>query len=351
MHNIAAALPWAAVAAQSGAEATKPPAGTVGHAPTVLYIAGSGRSGSTLLERVLGQLPGFVNVGELIDLFRRTASQGERCGCGEPFAACPFWASVGKEAFGGWGDGCLEAVHALQERTARQRHMPRLLAFRLAGHNFRNDVARYGACYSSLYRTIGDETGASCVVDASKWPVQALALSRAGIDIRVIHLVRDVRGVAYSLSKREVARPQAMEEPSMMWRSPAAAAALRWVACQVQAELLRCCGVRLTRLRYEDFVGEPRQAVGTALADLGLPQSASGLAPLNGRDVTLGPGHGLSGNPSRFRNGQITLRADESWRERMSRRDRAVVTAIGLPLLLRYGWRPRLRPSLGAQPR
>ena len=51
--------------------------------PVVIYIAGSGRSGSTMLERALGEMPGFVNVGELIDLFRHVARQGERCGCGE----------------------------------------------------------------------------------------------------------------------------------------------------------------------------------------------------------------------------------------------------------------------------
>ena len=53
-----------------------------GQAPIVVYIAGSGRSGSTLLERALGEIPGFVNVGELIDLYRRVADHGELCGCG-----------------------------------------------------------------------------------------------------------------------------------------------------------------------------------------------------------------------------------------------------------------------------
>ena len=51
----------------------------------------------------------------------------------------------------------------------------------------------------------------------------------------------------------------------------------------------------------------------------------------------LGTSHGLSGNPSRFRDGEVTLRADETWRASMSRRDRLVVTAIALPLMLRYG--------------
>jgi hypothetical protein len=68
----------------------------------------------------------------------------------------------------------------------------------------------------------------------------------------------------------------------------------------------------------------------------------------------LGNSHGLSGNPSRFSHGEVTLRADEAWRERMPRRDRVVVTALGSPLLLRYGWqlstRPRLPSTTGVSP-
>ena len=284
--------------------------------PTVIYIAGSGRSGSTLLERVLGDMPGAVNVGELIDLFRRTAPRGERCGCGLAFAECPFWADVGKRAFDGWEDSRLAAIHRLQTRVARQRHLPRLLAMPLADRGFRDDVAAYGASYRALYRAIADQAGASYVIDASKWPVQALALSRAGIDIRVIHLVRDVRGVAHSLSKQHVARPHAVQATDHMTHVVPAEAAARWVGIQAEAELLRRCGLRVTRIRYEDFVDRPRAAVGAALADLGLPPGPSDLAHVTDGHVVLGSSHGLSGNPSRFSEGEITLHADEAWRNR-----------------------------------
>lgn len=307
-----------------------------GHAPIIVYIAGSGRSGSTLLERALGEIPGFVNVGELIDLYRRTAAEDERCGCGRAFAQCPFWAHVGTRAFGGWQEQELTAARALQGRVARQRRMPRLVAMPLAGTRFRADVAAYGASYASLYRAIAAEAAAACVVDASKWPVQALALARAGLDVRVIHLIRDVRGVAYSLGKRDVSRPHAVHGPDVMSHFGPAAAAARWVAIQSEAGLLRRCGLPVTRMRYEQFVADPRRAVAQALAGIGLGQPPAHLGHLAGRRVMLGTSHGLSGNPSRFRDGEITLRADETWRDRMSRRDRLVVTAIGLPLMLRY---------------
>src|SRR5580693_3305837 len=117
-----------------------PSAGPPGSCPpTVIYIAGSGRSGSTLLERVLGEMPDFVNVGELIDLFRRTAARGERCGCGLAFADCPFWKGVGQHAFSGWDGDQLASMHRLQSRVARQRHLARLVAMRLADRRFRAD--------------------------------------------------------------------------------------------------------------------------------------------------------------------------------------------------------------------
>jgi hypothetical protein len=311
--------------------------GKPGQAPIVVYIAGSGRSGSTLLERALGEIPGFVNVGELIDLYRRTAAHGERCGCGEPFAQCPFWSRVGDRAFGGWQEQKLTATRELQGKVARQRRVPRLLAMPLAGARFRADVAAYGASYGGLYAAIAAEAGAACVVDASKWPVQALALARAGLDVRVIHLVRDVRGVAYSLGKREVSRPHAVAGTDVMSHLSPAAAAARWVAVQSQAGLLRRCGLPLARMRYEEFVRRPRQAVAAALAGIGLSVPPAQLAHIGDGRVMLGISHGLSGNPSRFRDGEITLRADETWRASMSRRDRLIVTAIGLPLMLRYG--------------
>jgi hypothetical protein len=294
-------------------------------AVTVVYIAGSGRSGSTLLERALGEIPGFVNVGELIDLFRRDASRAQRCGCGLHFADCEFWGGTGERAFGGWGSPRTAEIHPLQRRVARQRAMPALAALPLAGRGFRADAARYGACYAALYQAICEQAGAGRVVDASKWPVQALALWRGGIDVRVIHLVRDVRGVAHSLTKRD--------------RKPAATAA-RWVLHESQAALLRRCGPPFTRVRYEDFVRAPRHTVQTALAELGLADPAPRLDHLSDTHITLRPSHGIHGNPSRWQHGEIALRPDETWRQRMPRRDRILVTAIGLPFLLRYGWRP-----------
>lgn len=44
----------------------------------VLYIAGWGRSGSTILDNVLGQVEGFFSGGELSYLWERGLSENRR---------------------------------------------------------------------------------------------------------------------------------------------------------------------------------------------------------------------------------------------------------------------------------
>ena len=69
---------------------------------SVLCIGGTGQNGATLLSRMLGQIPGFVAVGELGRLWDWGLIGNRPCGCGAPFSDCPFWSRVGDAAFDGW---------------------------------------------------------------------------------------------------------------------------------------------------------------------------------------------------------------------------------------------------------
>ncbi len=311
--------------------------------PVVVYVAGSGRSGSTLLERLLARVDGVVEVGELVDLFRRVAPADERCGCGEPFSRCGFWTDVGERAFGGWDPALVADTRALTARLARQRHVPALLtAGVLADRRARADLRTYGDRYARLYRAVLDVSGARVVVDASKWAAQALAVSRSGaVDLRLLHLVRDARGVAFSWAKAGVERPHAAGSVMVMASSRSAGTAARWTALQGQIGLSRNRFGASTRVRYEDLVADPHGTCGRALHELGLDRVPAALAALvpdaDGR-VDLPAGHGLSGNPSRFRTGPQALRADEQWRRDLARRDRLAVTLLAGPALARYGY-------------
>jgi hypothetical protein len=316
------------------------PAGRV----RVLYIGGLGRSGSTLIERLVGQLPGVCAVGELVHLWDRGITEGERCGCGEPFGQCPFWLQVGKAAFDGWDEVDVSRVVALRSRVDRNRFIP-ALARRYVRPEMRRRLAEYTSYYARLYAAITQVSGCDLVVDSSKHPSLAHCLRwQPDVDLRVLHLVRDPRAVAYSWS-RQVLRPDTDRQSYMTRYSPAVAAE-QWDVQNAALHLLVRSGVPTMRLRYEDFTAEPELTLRLIAGFAGLPaQDSYPFLTAGGASwaAQLAVGHGVSGNPMRFTAGQVLIRRDERWRTSMSGAQQRAVTALTLPLLARYGY-------LGAKP-
>mgnify|MGYP001305928265 CR=1 FL=1 len=60
----------------------------------LVYIAGYGRSGSTLLDVILGMHPEIECNGELSYLFNIADDYQERCDCGLELKECPKWKHV-----------------------------------------------------------------------------------------------------------------------------------------------------------------------------------------------------------------------------------------------------------------
>lgn len=330
---------------------------------TVVYLGGFGRSGSTLVERMLGTAHGWVNVGELVDLARSVAPRDELCGCGARFSGCPLWSQVGEFAFGGWSEEVLDRLSALHRAAARQRHLPGLLARPRTPSAELRDLR---TAYERIYRAVAEVTGSGVIVDASKGPALGLALAGAsGIDLRMLNVVRDPRAVAWSWQRR-VERPHAAgtdvrtavnaegsahSSAEEMWRIAPHRSAAQWSALQLEMQAIAGPGkVPSARLRYEDFVAAPVASLVAAAEALGLPLSTTDLPPVEDGRVVLGPSHGLSGNPGRFRSGPLELRRDDGWKAAMPAADRAVVTAITLPLLRAYGYRTSSHSTRRAAP-
>jgi Sulfotransferase family len=305
---------------------------------TVLYIGGYGRSGSTVLDRVLGELPGVVSVGEMRSLWGAVLRGDRRCSCGRSFGSCPFWSAVGERAFGGWETE--EVRRGVEARRAidRHRHLPRLVVGRRTAA-FDGDLAVFRALTARLYLAVADVAQAEVVVDASKYPVYAAILrGTPGLDLRVLHLVRDARGTAHSWAKQGVVKPDAEDGETMPIYRPSRAA-LEWSAYNLAFDLAGVGRLPVRRLRYESLVRDPVGTVRRIAAFAGVPVTADDLAFLDGEHVRLGEQHAIGGNPARFADGaSMRLRLDDAWRGEMPARARRTVTALASPLLLRYGY-------------
>lgn len=305
----------------------------------VLYVGGLGRSGSTLIERLAGQLPGVRAVGELVHLWDRGIAEGERCGCGEPFHQCPFWQQVGTAAFGGWDEVDIRRIAALRYQVDRNRFIPGLARRDLPAGR-RRELDEYTTYYARLYAAIAEVSGCDLVVDSSKHPSLAHCLRwQAGVDLRVLHLIRDSRAVAYSWS-RQVRRPDTDSESYMTTYSVTAAAG-QWTAQNAAFHLLARLNCPTLRMRYEDFMAAPEASLRRVAGFARLPEPAS--FPFLAGDgasiwADLGRAHTVSGNPMRFSTGRIPIRRDERWRTSMPPTQRRAVTALTFPLLAGYGY-------------
>lgn len=303
----------------------------------VVYIAGSGRSGSTILDNVLGQLDGWVSVGEVRFLWERGILEDRRCGCGEAFHACPFWTAVLARAFGTPGGADPHRMLALLDGGTRARRIPMLVGA-ARRRRFVRGLNGLPEALGDLYRAIAQESGARVIVDSSKLPTYGAVLGEVpGIDLRVVHLVRDPRAAAFSWLRE---KPLPDRPGASMQRQSALRSSMLWTLWNGAAGAFWKPGPALLRLRYEDVVVRPREAVARIAALAGEPTAGGG--PFVGdTEVLLAPSHGVAGNPSRFTTGRVHLRPDDAWRTQMRPADRRVVRLVTWPLLRRLGYAGR----------
>jgi hypothetical protein len=135
-----------------------------------VFIAGLVRSGSTLLDLVLGCHPRFVGLGELCAVldprFDHLSRFDEiRCSCGVALERCEFWGPLRSE---------LERFHSAPSR------------------------ARYGVLLAAFRRTFGEDrvlVDSSKTVDAMRAWLEVVSPA----EVRVLHLVRDVRSWTVSM--------------------------------------------------------------------------------------------------------------------------------------------------------
>jgi hypothetical protein len=316
----------------------------------VTFVGGAGRSGSTVLALLLAQLPGFVAAGGVSNLWERGLRGNYLCGCGARFQECPFWTAVGDAAFGGWDRIDADAVLALRAEVARYRHLLWYAAPRLRPA-FANNLAAYTSYMAPVYGAIRTVSGARVVVDTSHDVMSALLLREVPrVEARVLHLVRDSRAVAFSLSRRR-ARPEVPGAEALMPRYAPVPASIEWMAGNLPYHLVPRRSLPRLRIRYESLTAAPVAEVARVVDFLGVPVAPAAVAKLGADSIALADIHMISGNPHRLGRRAMQVRLDAEWRTAMRRRDRLVVTAMTLPLGVsyRYVGRPprRLTPARG----
>ena len=298
--------------------------------PKLLYISGYGRSGTTLLENSLSSIDGIVGVGEASYLWTRGLKENFYCGCGKRFDECIFWEEVIKRAFG--------EIDNLTSSNMADTLKP------LSKHNIEIGLKRKTSkvnqaveVLDKLYKNIAKISKAKVIIDSSKWPMYGELLSQLpSIDYYAIHLIRDPRAVSYSWMNRKKYDPFDDSDFFTPFYGPLRSS-IEWVVLNTVINYLKRNSKRkYFLLRYEDFVDDPKEIINNILDFLNEKESKNPIQ--DGNNVVLVGNHCLSGNPIRFKRGEVQVKLDDKWKGKMRSIDKLISTVITLPYLIHYGY-------------
>ena len=183
-----------------------------------VFLTSHAFSGSTLTSFLLGAHPEIATVGMLTGPAEHLDLNNYRCSCGQLFQQDPFWQAV-TQAVNRYGIsyslekhmgtrielGSNKLMRRLRTDSLRSNSLEKYrdwLMFNLwPGH--KQEMQRLVRRNEIFARAILDVSGKPVFLDTSKDPMRMRYLRLSPhIDLYVIHLIRDVRGVVASILSR-----------------------------------------------------------------------------------------------------------------------------------------------------
>jgi hypothetical protein len=307
------------------------------------YLTASPFSGSTLFSFLVNSHPQIATVGEMTGPIASQDPDNYRCSCGERIRDCFFWKQVAAQMVTRgfvFDPGRFDTRMRLGSRPYSRR----ILSGPLPGRrleDLRDGLVEMLPGPRKRLRYLIDRNIALAAsvlevsrkpvfFDASKNPMAIRHLHRRNdIDLRVVHLVRDVRGAG--LSKRK-------NRSQSDWHRAVSA----WVRMNqvIEGQLRRLADDRWIRIRYEDLCRSPAATLNRFFEFCDLQPHA---LPTDFGSAE----HHVVGNRMRLTNaGQIRL--DETWRGTLTPNELAIASKLAGPLHMRYGYPPISDTDLAA---
>ncbi len=321
----------------------------------LVYILAASHSGSTLLAMLLSTHPEICTVGEL-----KATNLGDpqryRCSCGAWITACPFWSKVAA-AMGDRGERFDVTDARTDHRWGVSPYAGRLLAplhrgpwlegCRDAGlwmsKLWRRNFPIIQRRNAALAEVVCGLSGARLIVDSSKTGLRLKhLLANRKLNVKVIRLIRDGRGVALAYMRPDLYADAAREElrdggaggDRAGERVSMAAAAHQWRRSNEEAEqaLRRVAPDQWVQVRYETLCVDPESTLRRLMEFLGL--DAARAAPVKRLRSTA---HHVVGNGMRL-DGRIDVALDERWRDALTTDERVAFGAKAGCMNRRYGY-------------
>lgn len=251
----------------------------------IIYIAGDGRSGSTLLDSILSNIEGSISVGECNRFWVRYVENESHCSCSEIMQQCVLWSKVEerlKQQFPDYKAAEFEKkVRAFQYYKIFDK-IPSLM--------LQPEWLDFTKIVKAFYTAIAHLSGSNCIIDSSKsMPWVCLLQHIEGFDVRLIHLERNPVEVANSW-KKTIRLPEYTESEVFMPKKGNMLIAKTWLKIKLMGRVLKREGNYIF-VRYRTLC-ENQETELNRIADF-----VEERIPVNKLQVL--PSHSIGGNPMR----------------------------------------------------
>lgn len=164
---------------------------------TIIYIAGNGHSGSTLLDLIIGSSNPrkIFSAGELTFITRDSIFD-ELCSCEKNIQNCEVWSKIFKI----WNTHMNISYEEYKQLRNKYDLNKNFINIFLNHISPSSDFITYCENTLLLFKAIKKVTGTSVIVDSSKVAPRIAALSRIS-NLKIIHICRDFSGVLNSAKR------------------------------------------------------------------------------------------------------------------------------------------------------
>jgi len=212
----------------------------------IVYLMGAGRSGTTALATFLGNSKDILTVGEMHQFFEHI-DENKSCSCGMSLSSCPFWSRVLKEL----PKDYIESSNEYRNFCKRFEYHSAISKYALNRFS-QDDLKRYLLINETIFRAINNISKKRYILDSAKYIGRALGLRKSNnLNLKIIYVVRDVRGVINSFSKN-------VQSPRRPFST-----IIYWLIINSIGEFIYRVSPRDTilKLKYEDLIENPIEEV------------------------------------------------------------------------------------------
>lgn len=297
-----------------------------------IYITGRGRSGSTVIDAMLGNSKSIESVGELVSGMARDNAM---CSCGERMNECNYWTAVRREyesrTAQNWG--------TFKKDTLKSGHVKEFLGTLTGNSTFNKELVKETELFTqSLLKVAGKDA----ILDSSKNPNRALWLAKFYDDSKIIHLVKHPDGVAASKYKF-IGRGKGYKFLRRTYRNPKLAPlymtveAISWLIGNSMIGLIKLIKPKKVMLvKYEDFGARPEVIFQKLSKFLEIDLSDVRDAVINGHPLTFG--HTIGGNGVRNED-SFVFNIKKGKKRPMPTFYKVLIRIFCWPLMWRYGYK------------